>query len=51
MSLMSRASKLLKANVNHLLDSAEDPEVMIKELVRDMEESVGRLQSWCQRRL
>jgi len=43
MTLLARASKLLKANINHLLDSAEDPEVMVKELIRDMEAAVTEL--------
>ena len=43
MSLLQRASRLLKANINHLLDSAEDPEVMLKQLVHDMEEALVEL--------
>ena len=43
MKLVARASKLLKANINHMLDAAEDPEVMIKELIRDMDEAVAEL--------
>jgi phage shock protein A len=43
MSLLRRASRLLKANINHLLDSAEDPELMIKQLIHEMDESVGEL--------
>jgi phage shock protein A len=43
MSLLNRASKLLKANINHLLDSAEDPEVMIKQLIHEMDEAVSAL--------
>ena len=40
MSLLERISKLVTANINHLLDVAEDPEVMVKQLIRDMEESI-----------
>ncbi len=43
MRIVKRASNLLKANINHLLDSAEDPEVMIKQLIREMDESVTEL--------
>jgi hypothetical protein len=43
MGLLERANNLLKANVNHLMDKAEDPEVMIKQLIRDMDEAVGEL--------
>jgi len=43
MSLLQRASKLLTANVNHLLDNAEDSEVMLKQLIRDMDASIVEL--------
>jgi phage shock protein A len=43
MSVLNRVSKLMTANINHLLDQAEDPEVMIKQLVRDMEASIVEL--------
>jgi phage shock protein A len=37
MNILERISKLLHANINHLLDRAEDPEVMVKQIIRDME--------------
>ena len=37
MSLLERVSTLLRANVNDLIDKAEDPERLLKQLVRDME--------------
>ncbi len=43
MNVLKRISKLISANVNHLLDEAEDPEVMVKQLIRDMEESIIEL--------
>lgn len=43
MSILQRISKLISANINHLLDEAEDPEVMVKQLIRDMEESIIEL--------
>lgn len=43
MNIFQRISKLLTANINHLLDTAEDPEVMVKQLIRDMEESIIEL--------
>ena len=43
MRLLNRASNLLKANINHLLDAAEDPEVMIKQLIHDMDDAVADL--------
>lgn len=40
MNLLDRISRLVTANINHLLDKAEDPEVMIKQLIRDMEQNI-----------
>ena len=37
MALMERVATLLRANVNDLMDRAEDPEKMLKQLVLDME--------------
>lgn len=43
MSVFGRISKLISANINNLLDQAEDPELMVKQLIRDMEESIIEL--------
>jgi phage shock protein A len=37
MSLLDRVSTLLRANLNDLVDKAEDPERMLKQIVLDME--------------
>jgi phage shock protein A len=37
MALLERVAALLRANVNDLMDRAEDPEKMMKQLVLDME--------------
>ena len=37
MALMERVATLLRANVNDLMDRAEDPEKMLRQLVLDME--------------
>jgi phage shock protein A len=37
MSLMERVSTLLRANLNDLIDKAEDPSKMIKQVILDME--------------
>jgi phage shock protein A len=37
MALMERVAMLLRANVNDLIDRAEDPEKMLKQLLMDME--------------
>lgn len=40
MSIFNRISDILKANINDLLDKAEDPEKMVKQIIADMEEQV-----------
>lgn len=40
MGLFDRIKDLLKANINDLLDKAEDPEKMLKQIIIDMEESL-----------
>jgi phage shock protein A len=42
MSIFGRLSDIVKANVNDLLDKAEDPEKMIKQMVIEMEEAVNK---------
>lgn len=42
MGLFSRISDVFKANVNDMLDKAEDPEKMLKQMVIEMEESVNK---------
>ena len=37
MSLLDRVSTLLRANLNDMVDKAEDPEKMLKQIVLDME--------------
>src|SRR5213079_468666 len=37
MALLERVSTLLRANLNDLVDKAEDPEKMIKQVILDME--------------
>ena len=41
-SIFSRISDIFKANINDLLDKAEDPEKMIKQMVLEMEEAVAK---------
>lgn len=40
MSIFKRIGDLVRANINELLDRAEDPEKMLKQMILDMEESV-----------
>src|SRR5262249_25266972 len=37
MALLERVSTLVRANLNDLIDKAEDPEVMIKQVILDMQ--------------
>jgi len=42
MKIFSRLADLLKANVNDLIDRAEDPEKMVKQIIIDMEEQLQK---------
>jgi len=39
-AIFSRLADLLKANINDLIDRAEDPEKMVKQIIIDMEEQL-----------
>ena len=39
---LARISDILKSNINEMLDRAEEPDKMIRQMVRDMEEAVGK---------
>jgi phage shock protein A len=36
MALLERVSTLIRANLNELIDKAEHPEIMIKQVILDM---------------
>jgi len=40
-SILGRIGQLLRANVNSLLDSAEDPEKMLDQLIRDFTNNIA----------
>jgi phage shock protein A len=40
MAIFSRIADILKANVNDMIDKAEDPEKMVKQLILEMEQEV-----------
>jgi phage shock protein A len=42
MGIIERIKDLLKANINDLIDKAEDPEKMLKQIIIDMEESLDQ---------
>jgi phage shock protein A len=42
---LSRISDIVRSNVNELLDQMEDPEKMVRQMVRDMESEVDRVTS------
>src|SRR5438128_1423598 len=39
--IFDRISTILRANINDLLDHAEDPEKMLTQIIRDMESAIG----------
>jgi phage shock protein A len=41
MGILDRISTILRANINDLLDRAEDPEKMLEQILRDMETQIG----------
>jgi phage shock protein A len=41
MGILDRLSRLARANVNDLIDKAEDPEKMIDQILRDMQSNIG----------
>jgi phage shock protein A len=40
MAIMDRLSRLVRANVNDMIDQAEDPEKMIDQILRDMQSGI-----------
>jgi phage shock protein A len=45
MGILDRISNLVRANVNDLLDRAEDPEKMLEQILRDMQQGIGTAKS------
>jgi phage shock protein A len=41
-SIFKRLNDIISANINDLIDRVEDPERMIKQIIREMEESINR---------
>jgi phage shock protein A len=40
MSIFKRIRQIISANINHAIEKAEDPEKMIKQLIREMDENI-----------
>ncbi len=45
MGILDRVSNILRANINDLLDRAEDPEKMLNQIIRDMEDALRQGQA------
>src|SRR5918998_4206462 len=45
MGVMDRLSRLIRANVNDMIDQAEDPEKMIDQILRDMQDNMTTARS------
>jgi len=45
MALMERVSTLLRANLNDLIDRAEDPAKMIRQVILDMENQLMQVKT------
>jgi phage shock protein A len=43
MNLLGRISRIVAANINHLLEKTEDPDRLLEGMTREMEESVTEL--------
>lgn len=44
-SIFERISNIIRANINDLLDSAEDPEAMLNQIIRDMSDALKQADS------
>jgi phage shock protein A len=45
MKIAKRVRQIVAANINHMLEKAEDPEKMIKQLIQEMDEHIIRLRT------
>ena len=47
MALITRVSKLFKADIHAVLDRIEEPEVLLRQAIRDMEDELAQEQQRC----
>jgi phage shock protein A len=45
MTIISRIKRIVTANINGLIEKAEDPETMIKEMIREMDENIIKMRN------
>ena len=50
MGILDRFTSIVKANINELLDKAEDPEKMVDQYLREMTESLAEVRESHRRR-
>jgi phage shock protein A len=45
MAIISRIKRIISANINSLIEKAEDPESLLKELIREMDDNIIKLRN------
>jgi phage shock protein A len=45
MAIISRIKRIISANINNMIEKAEDPESLLKELIREMDDNIIKLRN------